>query len=105
MTEESRRPLYLRAGIAVAVVLLIGTLPWIGPRALSSLAFFRVRKVEIRGATYIPASEILSRLRLDSSASVFDDPEPLLARLRTHPQIREVEIGRASCRERVLLGV
>jgi len=94
MTEESRRPLYFRAGIAVAVVILIGTLPWLGPRVLSSLAFFRVRKVEIRGATYIPASEILSRLRLDSSASVFDDPDPLLGRLRTHPQIREVEIDR-----------
>ena len=94
MTEESRRPLYLRAGIAVAVVLVIGTLPWIGPRAFSSLAFFRVRKVEIRGATYIPASEILSRLRLDSSASVFDDPDPLLRRLRSHPQVRDVEIDR-----------
>jgi cell division protein FtsQ len=94
MTDESRRPLYVRAGIAVAVVVLIGTLPWIGPRALSALAFFRVRKVEIRGATYIPASEILSRLRLDSSASVFDDADPLLGRLRSHPQIREVEIDR-----------
>jgi cell division protein FtsQ len=94
MTDESRRLLYLRAGIAVAIVLVIGILPWIGPRVLSSLAFFRVRKVEIRGATYIPASEILSRLRLDSSASVFDDPDPLLGRLRAHPQIREVEIDR-----------
>jgi cell division protein FtsQ len=94
MSEESRRPVYLRAGIAVAVVVLLGALPWIGPRALSSMAFFRVRKVEIRGATYIPASEILGRLRLDSSASVFDDPDPLLRRLRAHPQIREVEIDR-----------
>jgi len=94
MMDESRRPVYLRAGIAVAVVALLGALPWIGPRALSSLAFFRVRKVEIRGATYIPASEILGRLRLDSSASVFDDPDPLLRRLQAHPQIRDVEIDR-----------
>ena len=94
MMDESRRPVYLRAGIAVAVVALLGALPWIGPRALSSLAFFRVRKVEIRGATYIPASEILARLRLDSSASVFDDPDPLLRRLQAHPQIRDVEIDR-----------
>ena len=94
MMDESRRPVYLRAGIAVVVVALLGALPWIGPRALSSLAFFRVRKVEIRGATYIPASEILGRLRLDSSASVFDDPDPLLRRLHAHPQIREVEIDR-----------
>ena len=94
MMDESRRPVYLRAGIAVAVVALLGALPWIGPRALSSLAFFRVRKVEIRGATYIPASEILRRLGLDSSASVFDDPDPLLRRLNAHPQIREVEIDR-----------
>ena len=94
MMDESRRPVYLRAGIAVAVVALLGALPWIGPRALSSLAFFRVRTVEIRGATYIPASEILGRLRLDSSASVFDDPDPLLRRLQAHPQIRDVEIDR-----------
>jgi cell division protein FtsQ len=94
MTDEPRRPPYLRIGVAIAVVALLVALPWIGPRMLTSLAFFRVRKVEIRGATYISAAEVLRRLRLDSTASVFDDQAPLLERLRTHPQVREVEIDR-----------
>ena len=84
----------VRIAVAVVVLALLASIPWVAPRALSSLAFFRVRKVEIRGATYIPASEILRRLHLDSTASVFDDQEPLLARLRAHPQVRDVEIDR-----------
>jgi cell division protein FtsQ len=84
----------VRIAVAVVVVVLLASAPWVAPRALSSLAFFRVRKVEIRGATYIPASEVLRRLHLDSTASVFDDQEPLLARLRAHPQVRDVEIDR-----------
>ena len=97
MTEEAApRPRRRIVGATIAVVLLVvlAALPWIGPRMLSSLAFFRVRKVEIRGATYVPAAEVLRRLHLDSTASVFDDPEPWLARLRAHPQVREVEIDR-----------
>ena len=92
--ERPQRPPVARIVFAVAALLVLVSLPWVGPRALSSLAFFRVRKVEIRGATYVPASEVLRRLHLDSTASVFDDPGPLLARLRAHPQIREVEIDR-----------
>jgi cell division protein FtsQ len=91
--RPSRRRLVLTS-IAIVALAIVLALPWLGPRALSSLAFFKVRKVEIRGATYIPASEVLRRLRLDSTASVFDDPDPLLGRLRAHPQIREVEIDR-----------
>ena len=90
----SPRRRIVRIVLAVVVLALLVSLPWILPRALSSLAFFRVRKVEIRGATYIPPAEVLRRLRLDSTASVFDDREPLLARLRAHPQVSDVEIDR-----------
>jgi cell division protein FtsQ len=56
--------------------------------------FFRVRRVEIEGARYAAPDEIVSRLRVDTTASVWDDVSPLEARVREHPQVREVRIRR-----------
>lgn len=81
----------VRLGVAL---LLLVALPWLLPIGLSGLSFFRVRKVEIRGAVYLPPSEVLGRLRLDSTASVWDDREPLVERLAQHPQIRDATIER-----------
>lgn len=83
-----------RIAVAGAALLLLVSLPWLLPMALSGLSFFRVRKVEIRGAVYLPPSEVLGRLRLDSSASVWDDRDPLVERLEQHPQIRHAAIQR-----------
>ena len=96
MTETpapaGRRRLWL-AALFVALVLVL-TAPLWGPRALSGLAFFRVRKVEIRGATYLAPSEVLGRLAIDSTASVWDDPTPWIARLQKHPQVRGARVER-----------
>ena len=58
------------------------------------MAFFRVRTVEVRGARYLPAEEIVARLKVDTLASLWDDVDPLRRRLRGHPQISTVEIER-----------
>jgi cell division septal protein FtsQ len=66
-----------------------------GARAAArSMAFFRVRSVEVRGAHYLQPSEIISRLQIDTLASLWDDVEPLRARIRRHPQVSEVTITR-----------
>ena len=83
-----------RIAVAGAALLLLVSLPWLLPIALSGLSFFRVRKIEIRGAVYLPPSEVLGRLRLDSAASVWDDRDPLVERLVQHPQIRHAAIQR-----------
>lgn len=89
-----RGPRWLRIAVAAIVVAFIVSLPWSGPAILRNLVFFRVRKVEIRGAVYLTPSEVLAKLRVDSMANVWDDPSPLVARLMTHPQIRSAIVSR-----------
>ncbi len=68
--------------------------PLWGPPALSRLDFFRVRRVEVTGARYASPDEIVSRLRVDSSSSVWDDFGPLEERVRRHPSVKAVQIRR-----------
>lgn len=77
---------------ALALVLLSS--PWWARRALASLAFFRVRKVQVEGVRYLAAQDVVALLRIDSTASVWDDPEPLRRRVEGHPQVARVEVGR-----------
>jgi cell division septal protein FtsQ len=50
--------------------------------------------VEVTGARYANPDEIVSRLRIDSTASVWDNVEPLEELVRQHPSVREVRIKR-----------
>ncbi|PYP80572.1 MAG: hypothetical protein DMD35_04485 [Gemmatimonadetes bacterium] len=77
----------------VVAILLIGSPLW-GPRVLRRLAFFRVRRVEILGARYTAPAELLERLRVDTTRSVWDPLEPLAARVRTHAQVESVTVTR-----------
>jgi cell division protein FtsQ len=79
--------------IAVALVLLIGS-PFWGPLVLRQLSFFRVRKVEIVGARYASVSELMDRLHVDTTVSVWDPTAPMMARLASDPQLRKVSIRR-----------
>jgi cell division protein FtsQ len=82
----------LALGTLLLVVLL--AMPLWGPRVLARLAFFRVRKVEILGARFTPRDEILARLHVDTSGSVWDPLDPLAARVRSHPQLLDVAVTR-----------
>ena len=91
--ELPRRRRLRRVAALVALLVFLAA-PWWGPPLLSGLVFFRVRKVEIRGATYLAPSEVLGRLAIDSTASVWDDPSPWIARLEKHPQVRHARVER-----------
>lgn len=78
----------------LAVVLVVVASPWWGRALLRQMDFFRVRRVEIEGARYAAPDEIVSRLRVDTTASIWDDVSPLEARVREHPQVREARIRR-----------
>ena len=82
----------LAAGVLLAVVLLASPL-W-GPHVLGTLAFFRVRKVEVLGLRYTPPGEILDRLQVDTTRSVWEPLEPLVARVAAHPQVAGVVVTR-----------
>lgn len=79
--------------VAAITVLALGA-PFWGPLLFRQLSFFRVRRVEIIGARYVTVNDILERLRVDTTASVWDPTEPFVARLASHPQIRHVTVRR-----------
>ncbi|MBW7935486.1 MAG: FtsQ-type POTRA domain-containing protein [Gemmatimonadaceae bacterium] len=84
----ARRALYVVGGVAVIA------LPF-GVRALARhMAFFRARQVEIEGARYITPDQIVSRMRVDTAASIWDDSDVWEGRIAEHPQVREVRITR-----------
>src|SRR5476649_2901703 len=82
-----------RVGGGLAVVLLVSS-PWWGRAALRQLDFFRVRRVEIDGTRYVSPDEIVSRFRIDTTQSLFDDVGPLERRVREPPSVRDVRIER-----------
>lgn len=79
---------------ALFLVALIIAGAWATRTAARSMAFFRVRSVEIRGVRYLQPNEILTRLKVDTLMSVWDDLDPLRERVRHHPQITDVTITR-----------
>ena len=93
VTPSPRRP---RWQIVLGVVLVLAILasPLWGPKLLRQFAFFRVRKVEILGARYTPANDVLERLHVDTMRSVWDPLGPLVQRVQTHPQVERVVVTR-----------
>jgi cell division protein FtsQ len=85
--------------IARRVLLVLAALAAIGsPFALRAgarrMAFFHARKVEIDGTRYIAPDQIVSRMRIDTVASIWDDTGIWEQRIRSHPQVRDVRISR-----------
>jgi len=98
MTEEVRWRDRLRQRLRWVwrgtIVVVVVTSPWWGREGLRRMEFFRVRRVVIEGTRYAAPDEIVSRLRVDTTASIWDGTSPLVARVREHPQVREVRIRR-----------
>jgi cell division protein FtsQ len=93
--ESARRlPTGWRRWLAAVVVLALLVSPVWAPHVLRRLSFFRVRRVEILGTRYTSPSELLDRLKVDTTRSVWDPLDPLAARLRTHAQVESVTVTR-----------
>jgi hypothetical protein len=75
----------------IAIILAAGDYTLIG---LRSMAFFRVRTIEIRGTHYLQPTEIVERMHVDTLRSLWDDVGPLEARIRPHPQVADVRVTR-----------
>lgn len=84
----------LRTASRITFVLFLLASPWWGRALLRQLDFFRVRRVELEGVRYATPDEIVSRLGVDTTMSVWDDVSPLEARVAEHPQVRAVRIRR-----------
>lgn len=68
--------------------------PWWGPKALAQLAFFRVRRVEIEGVRYLAPSDVVRRLAVDTTVSVWADLEPLERRVEADSLVLEATVRR-----------
>jgi cell division protein FtsQ len=85
----------LRGALAIAAcAMAAAAAPWWGPAVLSKLAFFRVRAVEVDGAHFLAAPEIVAAMRVDTTVSVWDDVRPITARVRGLQEIQEASITR-----------
>ena len=83
-----------RLALAAALIAIGGLAPWWGRRALGTLAFFRVRTVEVQGAHYLSPQTVVDRLGVDTLTSVWSDLRPLAARVRTMPGVRDAIVER-----------
>jgi cell division protein FtsQ len=58
------------------------------------MSFFRLRHVQVVGARYVRADSIVALLGVDTTRSIWDETDELVARVRKHPQVSDVEIAR-----------
>jgi cell division protein FtsQ len=84
-----------RLAVAAGLIAVGGSAPWWGTRTLSTLAFFRVRAVEVEGAHYVSPQAVVDRLAVDTLTSVWSDLGPLTRRVRGMPGVREVTVARS----------
>ncbi len=90
--RRGRRLVRLAVG-AVILGLALSAPAW-GPPALSRLAFFRIRRVELEGVRYASAGELISRLRVDTLTSVWTELAPLERRIEAHPMVEGARVVR-----------
>jgi cell division protein FtsQ len=92
--EGRRIPRRLKLALAGIAALLLVTIPLWAPLFLRRMAFFRVKRLEITGIRYIPASDIVGRANVDTTGSVWDALGPIADRVKTHPGLRHVAVSR-----------
>jgi cell division septal protein FtsQ len=78
----------------ILILVLLAPASWLARRAASRMEFFQLRSVAVEGTRYLSPDVVVERLAVDTSRSVWDDTEPLAEKLRSMPQVSEVEIRR-----------
>jgi cell division protein FtsQ len=88
-----RRPWGRIVAVSLMVIVAVAAIVWT-PTFLRSLEFFRVHRVEVRGTKLIVPDEIVTRLAIDTTFSIWNALDSLEARVAAHPQVRSVSISR-----------
>ena len=86
----------IRWGRVAVLLFIVLLLPgsWLARRAASKMQFFQLRAVAIEGTRYLKPEVVMKKLAVDTLRSVWDDTDPLVARLRTLPQVEDASISR-----------
>ena len=64
------------------------------PRTLAEVEWFRVRAVRVDGVQHLSAEEVERIAAVPADANLWDDPEPVAARVRAHPLVKDVVVAR-----------
>jgi len=91
---RSKFRVYARRALLVLGAFAVVASPFALRAGARRMAFFHARKVEIDGTRYIAPDQIVSRMRIDTVASIWDDAGIWEQRIRSHPQVRDVRISR-----------
>jgi cell division protein FtsQ len=95
VSVADRLPRISRRLLLVVAALVAGAAVWTAiPRVLRRLAFFQVRQIELVGIRHLAPEAVIGALRLDASASVFDDLDALTARLGTLRGVVDARVER-----------
>lgn len=96
-TPQAPRPWWLRVlrilGALLVAAAVVGS-PWWGPRALSRLDFFHVRRIEFEGVRYGKANELVRAMAVDTTQSVWQSMIALEKRVRAHPLVESATVER-----------
>lgn len=77
------------AGVVVAAVLWFGV-----PRLMRAMDFFAIRRVEVTGARYLSAAEVVAAMGVPAGASIADPLSRWQAGIAAMPGVREVKVSR-----------
>lgn len=80
------------AGMGLAIAMIMA--PWWGPAALSRLDFFHVHTIVFEGVKFAKPAELIAKLNLDTTQSVWQSLDTLESRLANHPMIASVLVER-----------
>ena len=78
----------------LALVAIVLSLPWWGRAVVGELAFFRVRRIEIEGVRYLAPSDVVKRLAVDTTMSVWTDLGRLSRRVQADPLVARATVER-----------
>ncbi|HEY4131590.1 MAG TPA: FtsQ-type POTRA domain-containing protein [Gemmatimonadaceae bacterium] len=79
--------------VGIVALLIVGS-PFWAPLITRRMKFFRVRRIEIVGARYVAPNDILGRLHLDTTKSIWDPTEPIEKRVISQPGIQAAVVTR-----------
>ena len=84
-------------GWSIAAILAGWALSWALPRLPETIAgtgIFRVRNVHVEGAGRLSEAQVVELADVPAQASLWDDPGPVVARVRRHGLVREAAVKR-----------
>ncbi|MEO8194104.1 MAG: FtsQ-type POTRA domain-containing protein [Gemmatimonadales bacterium] len=94
MREAPRTSIRWRLLAGILLLLLLAPASWLARRGASKMDFFHLRTISVEGTRFLTPEAVVARLTLDTLRSVWDDTEPLAARLRLMSQVADVRITR-----------